>query len=163
MKFMRHVAKEVDDWTRVEAEFSGVYAHQLTEAIMQCETDDQLKNVIISSILDRYMFFYVDSNRPHKITKLMLELLNSKDFSFESSSPRNNLLPQSIDHLVKSSGLLPTLWKVQQIWGGDASKELMNYLYNEYQKGFFPNDDHKSWISKYKQIYLSEGKPWSKK
>ncbi|MFL0506577.1 hypothetical protein ACH0B5_12580 [Ureibacillus sp. 179-F W5.1 NHS] len=58
MKFMRHIAKEVDDWTRVEAEFSGDYAHQLTDGIKECSTDEQLKNVIISSLIDRYMFFY---------------------------------------------------------------------------------------------------------
>src|SRR5699024_7716802 len=55
MKHMRHIAKEVDDWTRVEAEFSGDYAHQLTDAIKECNSDEQLKNIIISSILDRYM------------------------------------------------------------------------------------------------------------
>lgn len=83
MKHMRHIAKEVDDWTRVEAEFSGDYAHQLTDAIKKCITDEQLKNVIISALLDRYMLFYVNSNRPHKITRLMLELLDEKDFHFE--------------------------------------------------------------------------------
>ncbi|WP_240470685.1 hypothetical protein [Atopococcus tabaci] len=132
MKHMRHIAKEVDDWIRVEAEFSGDYAHQLTDAIKKCSTDEQLKNVIISALLDRYMLFYVNSNRPHKITRLMLELLDEKDFHFESPSPRNNLLQQSIDHLIKGSGLLPTLWKVQQIWGGNTAKELIDYLYKQY-------------------------------
>ncbi|RSL29220.1 hypothetical protein D7Z54_32440 [Salibacterium salarium] len=160
MKHMRHTAKEVGDWIRVEAEFSGEYAHQLTYAIKTSDTDEQLKNVIISSIIDRYMFFYVNSNRPHKITKLMLELLDKKDFQFGAPSPRNNLLEQSIDHLIKGSGLLPTLWKVQQIWGNSTAQELMDYLYNQYYKDFEPNDDHISWINKYKSFYLNQGKPW---
>lgn len=160
MKFMRHIAKEVDDWTRVEAEFSGKYAHQLTEAIKDCDTDKQLKDIIISSILDRYMFFYVESNRPHKLTKLMLELLDQKNFQFESPSPRNNLLEQSIDHLIKGSGLLPTLWKVEQIWGNNTAKDLIKYLYNKYYEEFVPNDDHIAWVNKYKNVYLLDGKPW---
>lgn len=160
MKYLRHLAKEVDDWTRVEAECTGDYAHQLTEAIKQCNTDEELKNVIISSILDRYMFFYVSSNRPHKLTKLMLDLLDQKNFYFESPSPRNNLLDQSIDHLIKGSGLLPTLWKVNQIWGVVASRELLEHFYSEYES-FTPNDDHVSWVNKYKNLYLAEGKPWS--
>lgn len=160
MKHMRHIAKEVDDWTRVEAEFSGDYAHQLTDAIKKCSTDEQLKNVIISALLDRYMLFYVNSNRPHKITRLMLELLDEKDFHFESPSPRNNLLQQSIDHLIKGSGLLPTLWKVQQIWEGNTAKELIDYLYKQYYEEFEPNDDHISWLNKYKTLYQLEGKPW---
>lgn len=160
MKYLRHIAKEVKDWTRVEAEFSGEYAHQLTDAIKECDTDEQLKNVILSSLIDRYMLFYVNSNRPHKMTRLMLELLDDKEFHFESPSPRNNLLEQSIDHLIKSSGLLPTLWKAQQIWGDDTSRELMDYLYERYEDEFIPNDDHISWINKYKNLYLIEGKPW---
>ncbi|WDF05490.1 hypothetical protein [Shouchella hunanensis] len=127
MKFMRHIAKEVDDWTRVEAEFTGEYAHQLTNAIKDCSTDEQLKNVIVSSLIDRYMFFYANSNRPHKITRLMLDLLEKKDFHFESPSPRNNLLEQSIDHLIKGSGLLTTLWKVQQIWGDNTAQDLRRF------------------------------------
>lgn len=163
MKYLRHIAKEVDDWTRVEAEFSGEYAHQLTDAIKECDTDEQLKNVIVSSLIDRYMLFYVNSNRPHKITRLMLELLDDKEFHFESPSPRNNLLEQSIDHLIKGSGLLPTLWKAQQIWGDNTSRELMDYLYERYEDEFVPNDDHVSWINKYKSLYLIEGKPWEEK
>src|SRR5690606_33767295 len=160
MKHMRHIAKEVDDWTRVEAEFSGDYAHQLTDAIKKCITDEQLKNVIISSLIDRYMFFYANSNRPHKITRLMLELLDEKDFHFESPSPRNNLLEQSIYHLIKGSGLLPSMWKVQQIWGVNTAKELIDYLYKQYYEEFEPNEDHISWLNKYKALYQLEGKPW---
>nr|WP_289038872.1 hypothetical protein [uncultured Allobacillus sp.] len=163
MKHMRHIAKEVDDWTRFEAEFSGDYAHQLTDAINECSTDEQLKNLIVSSLLDRYMFFYVQSNRPHKITRLMLELLDEKNFHFESPSPRNNLLEQSIDHLIKGSGLLPTLWKVQQIWGDKTAQELLDYFHKQYYEEFEPNDDHISWLNKYKVLYQMEGKPWERK
>lgn len=162
MKFLRHIAKEVDDWTRVEAEFSGKYAHQLTEAIKKCATDEDLKNVIVSSLIDRYMLFYVNSNRPHKITRLMLELLDDKEFQFESPSPRNNLLEKSIDHLISGSGLLPTLWKVQQIWGKDSSRELLEYLYEQYTDEFVPNDDHIYWVKKYKVPYLLDGRPWQR-
>lgn len=160
MKHMRHIAKKVDDWTRVEAEFTGAYAHQLTEAIKECETDEDLKNVILSALLDRYMFFYVKSNRPHKLTRLMLQMLDEKKFYFDSPSPRNNLLAQSIDHLIKGSGLLPTMWKVQEIWGGRSDLELLEYLYQQYKDNFEPNDDHEGWVNKYKHIYLIEGKPW---
>lgn len=160
MKYLRHIAKEVDDWTRVEAEFSGEYAHQLTNAIKDCNTDEHLKNVILSSLIDRYMLFYVNSNRPHKMTRLMLELLDDKEFQFESPSPRNNLLEQTIDHLIKGAGLLPTLWKVQQIWGDQAAQDLMNHFYKQYYESFEPNDDHVSWVNKYKKMYLAEGKPW---
>lgn len=160
MKHMRHIAKEVNDWTRVEAQFSGKYAHQLTEAIKNCQTDEQLKNIIVSSILDRYMFFYVSSNRPHKLTRLMLELLDDKYFHFESPSPRNNSLDQSIDHLILGSGLFLTIWKIEQIWGDKTARDFINYLYDKFRANFKPNDDHRAWINKFKKVYLLEGKPW---
>ncbi|KKB35894.1 hypothetical protein QY97_01509 [Bacillus thermotolerans] len=52
------------------------------------------------------------------------------------------------------------MWKVQQIWGGDAAKELIDYLYKQYYEEFEPNDDHISWLNKYKTLYQLEGKPW---
>lgn len=160
MKFMRHVAKNVDDWTRLEAEFSGSYAHQFTDAIKNCNSDQELKNILLSSILDRYMFFYTKSNRPHKITKSMLKLLDKKNFQFESPSPRSNKLEQSINHLVTNSGLFPTLWKTEQIWGDETSIELLLFLYEFYKEHFEPNDDHEKWISNFKNVYVTDGKPW---
>ncbi|WP_303754127.1 hypothetical protein [Enterococcus sp. S86.2] len=162
MKHKRHIAKSVDNWTRIEAEYSGIYAHRLTEEIQKCKSDEDLKNLLLNSILDKYMFFYTKSNKPHLITKLMLEALNDKNFQFNTPSSRNNLLEQSIDHLVKGSGLLPTLYKIDQIWGSHASEDLLIYLYKQYYENFIPNQDHISWVNKYKPYYLLEGKPWKK-
>ena len=72
------------------------------------------------------------------------------------------ILEQSIDHLVKGSGLLPTLYKIDQIWGSHASEDLLIYLYKQYYENFIPNQDHISWVNKYKPYYLLEGKPWKK-
>ena len=74
MKHNQHIAKEGDDWVRLEAEFVGQYAHDLTEKIKDCTSDVELKNLLLSSILDMYMFFHTKSNKPHKNTRLMLEL-----------------------------------------------------------------------------------------
>jgi len=92
MTHLRHEAEKLDDWVRYEAEYKGRYAHQLTDAIENCKTDEELKNIIVSSILDRYGFYYTKENkkgkinRPTKETKKMLELLNNNDFKFDSPS-----------------------------------------------------------------------------
>ncbi|MEQ7172860.1 hypothetical protein [Enterococcus innesii] len=160
MKHNQHIAKEVDDWVRLEAEFVGQYAHDLTEKIKECTSDVELKNLLLSSILDKYMFFHTKSNKPHKITRLMLELLDEQNFHFSTPSPRNNLLQQSIDHLIKGSGLFPTLFKMDRTWGDGTSAEFLNYLHEKYVNEFEPNDDHVGWVKKYKHLYLTEGKPW---
>lgn len=164
MKYLRHIAKSEDtkDWIRIEAEIKGKYAHQMTEAIRGCETDNDLKNLIINSILDHYSFYYVKSRRPHKITKLMLELLEKKDFRFFSPSPRDNTLERSIEHLVTNSGLLPTMYKIEEIWGKKGVNEFLDYIIHEYKK-FKPNDDHIAWLRKRHNYYRLSNKPWSYK
>ncbi|MFW3479343.1 hypothetical protein ACSHWD_07950 [Aerococcus urinaeequi] len=166
MTHLRHEAEKLDDWVRYEAEYKGRYAHQLTEAIENCKTDGELKDIIVSSILDRYGFYYTkDSkkgkpNRPTKETKKMLELLNNNDFKFDSSSSRNNMLNQTLNYIQKNSGLFPLLWKADAIWGYGTYKELLEWLGDQYYSSFEPNDDHISWVNKYKNLYLVEGKPW---
>lgn len=166
MTHMRHEAEQLDDWVRYEAEYKGRYAHQLTDAIQNCKTDDDLKNIIVSSIIDRYGFYYTKEsksgkmNRPTRETKKMLELLNNNEFKFESPSPRNNLLNKTLGYIQKNSGLFPLLWKADQIWGDGTYKELLKWLGEQYYSNFEPNDDHIAWVNQYKALYQLEGKPW---
>lgn len=160
MKYLSHIANQVDDWVRVEAEISGKYSHQWTDAVTECRSDVDFKNLILSSILDRYMFFYVKSRKPHKITRLMLELMNDKQFTFSSPSPRDNSLKASIDHLIKGSGLFPTIYKIQAIWGDEGVAEFIEYLLSNYEN-FVPNDDHLVWIRKHHGANRLDGKPWN--
>lgn len=159
-KHNRHEAKQLENWIRFEASFRGEYAHQLTEAIKECKSETDLKDVLVSAFLEKYSFYYTKSQRPTPETKAMIDLLNKKDFKFESPTARNNLLAQSIDYLINSSGLFPILWKVNQIWGKGTDHELLELLYQEYHDNFEPNDDHIAWVNKYKLLYQNEGKPW---
>jgi hypothetical protein len=161
MKYLSHIAKSEDtkDWVRVEAEVKGKYAHQMTEAIRECQTDNDLKNLILSSILDHYSFYYINSRQPHKITKLMLEMLDNKDFRFYSPSPRDNTLMKSIDHIIRGSGLLSTIYKIDEIWGRQGVKAFMNYIKYEYLN-FEPNDDHRAWVRKRRNWYRNRDMPW---
>ena len=160
MKYLRHIAKECKDWVRLEAEFSSDYAHQLTFMFKNCKDDEELKNIILSSILDKYMFFYTNSGKPTKITRLMLKELDNKNFSLESPSPRNNSLEKSIDYLIKGSGLFSTMFKIQVIWGKCAVNEFIEYLKSEYENNYKPNNDVTIWINKNEESYLKQGKPW---
>lgn len=166
MSHMRHEAEKLKDWVRFEAEYKGEYAHQLTEAIRGCNSDTDLKDIIVSSILDRYGIYYTKEskngkvNRPTPETKKMLNLLDNDNFAFTTKSTRNSLLSQSIHYIKTNSGLYPLLYKAKQIFGKDADKELLDWLYKEYYQGFSPNDDHIAFVKKYKKLYQKEGKPW---
>lgn len=159
MKYLSHIAKKCKDWVRLEAEFSSDYAHQLTELFKNCEDDEELKNIILSIILDRYMFFYTGSGKPTKLTRLMLQELDNKDFELESLSPRNNSLERSIDHLIKGSGLYSTMYKIYMIWGEDELIEFLEFLYERF-KEYEPNNDVFIWLNKNKESYKIQGVPW---
>ncbi|MGT2625309.1 replication initiation factor domain-containing protein [Streptococcus thoraltensis] len=160
MKHNRSKAKAVDDWTRFEVEYKGHYAHELTKAIRQCKTDNELKNLILSSILDKYMFFHVNSNRPHRITRLMINLLDDKKFEFPPQNPKDDTVKRSIDYMKKGSGLYPLLYKVNQVWGDGSDSELIQYLFFDYKKEFLPNKDHEAWVTKYKNYLQRFPVPW---
>lgn len=159
-KHNRNEAKQLDNWVRFEASFRGEYAHQLTEAMKECKSETELKDIIVSAFLEKYSFCYTKSQRPTPETKAMLALLNQPDFKFNSPTARNSQLGQSIDYLINSSGFFPILWKANQIWGKGTDLELLEWLYQEYHAYFEPNDDHIAWIRKYKPFYKREGKPW---
>lgn len=166
MTHLRHEAEKLDDWVRFEAEFKGRYAHQLTEQIQMCETDEQLKNIIVGSLISRYGIYYKKEskknkmNRPNKETQKMIDLMSNSSFSFESSTSRNNMLSQTLHHLQKNSGLFPLLWKADEIWGAGTYIEVLTWLGDQYYSNFEPNDDHMHWLKKHGALYRLEGKPW---
>ena len=50
------------------------------------------------------------------------------------TSPRDNTLSQSIRYLRNGSGLYPTLLKALCVWGNDADKQLMDFLWHDYER-----------------------------
>lgn len=157
--FRYHEAEKFDDWTRFEAVFKGEYAHSLSERLLEIGTDNELKILLISSFTDRYQFFYKNSGKQTVFTKKMLSLIHQTNFSFYSPSPRDNQLIQSIEHLLHGSGLFPTMYKINEIWGFDGLKEFKEYLMVEYAV-YEPNEDVTRWINKYRHLYKKQGKPF---
>ncbi len=158
----KHIAvrEDIKDWVRVEAEIKGHLAHQFTEAVINCQSDNDMKDLILSSILDHYAFIYTKSRKPHKVTRLMLDLLDEKSFRFYSPSPNDNSLIRSINHIIIGSGLFPTIYKIGAIWDIEGINEFIDYLIGEYGK-FIPNSDHIYWVKKHYQQCKLEGKPWT--
>lgn len=162
MKYYRHIAEKVEDWVRIEVEYSGGYAHQLTEQIKECKTDEKLKEIILSSILSRYMFFYTKSNKPHKVSKLMIDELEDINYTLKLPSPRDSDLEKSINYIKRNSGLFSLLYKIENIYGKEYVYEFLDYLFDEYNKSYVPNNDVLIWIKKHKDNYLKQSLPWRK-
>lgn len=159
MKFQIEKAMEAQDWTRLEVEFLGEKAHLLTDAILACESENDLKNLILSAMLDKYMFFYISGNRPHKLTKLMLELLEEKNFKFEPAKSDNYELDAKIKHILLRSGLFPLLYYIEMIWGKDSIDDFLNFLLEHYE-GFEPNLEHQTWLKQHQKYYKKKAPIW---
>lgn len=159
MGFQYEDALRYDNWTRFEAVFRGHYAHSLSDALLLINTDIDLKNLLVSALVDRYQFYYVKSNKLTIYSKKMLSLLNQKDFVFYTPSPRNNLLEQSQMHILNGSGLFPYLYKVKDIWGEEGLQKCLLFLYDCFEN-YEPNEDVILWLKKYSASYQKQGCPF---
>lgn len=145
-------AVECDSWVRCEAEFHNKYAHDLTEALRRIHTKQELGNLIATAIVDRYSFYHVKSGKPTKITKKLLEMIESKEFEFSSPSPRNNDLEKSFHYLIWFSGLISFLYKIKEIWGEGGLKQVYDIIDHEVHT-FKVTKDVSLWLRKYADQY----------
>ena len=128
-------ALNCESWVRFEAVYRHDYAHQITEGILAVKTAQELSRLIARYICDKYQFF--DGNTDD-VTEFTSDLLGvaagSSVAALGMTSPRDNTLRQSIRYLCNGSGLYSTLFKAFCIWGNDADKQLMDFLWRDYER-----------------------------
>lgn len=156
------IASNSESWVRFEMVVKGKYSHELTKAIMKIENEQDFKTLILSAMTDRYRFLDVKTNELTSYSSKMISALSAKSFEFNTPSPRNNSLFSSINHIIKGSGLFPTLYKIQDIWGIDGLKDFWIFLDKRYTL-YRPNDDVNIWLKKNKNEYLAQGTPFPSK
>lgn len=152
-------ALQYQDWVRFESVFKGKYAHALTDKLKSITSSTDLKDLLVSAMTDRYLFYYAKSGKLTTYSKKMLKLLNQRNFRFNSPSPRLNLLEQSQKHILNGSGLFSYLYKVYKIWGDDGLNDCLNFLYYEFEH-YEPTEDVLSWLNKYTALYTKQGYPF---
>lgn len=135
MGFRYEEALKCESWVRFEAVYRHDYAHQITEGILSVKTAQELSRLIAKYICDKYQFFDVDTD---DVTEFTADLLGvaagSSVTALGMISPRDNTLRQSIRYLCNGSGLYSTLFKAFCIWGNDADKQLMDFLWHDYER-----------------------------
>lgn len=152
-------AQKCDDWVRFEASFRQKYANQIGEDILSCRTNQELAGLIFRRLTDKYQFFH-ENGDPWGITKVMLAYSNS-DFDLLHSKPsRKNDLVSTYLYLLKSSGLLSFMFKIQNIYGNPVIDEFFYATYQYFEKEYEPSKDTLSFLYKNRQKLLNEPKPW---
>ena len=135
MGFRYDDALNCESWVRFEAVYRHDYAHQITKGILSVKTAQELSRLIAKYICDKYQFFDVNTG---EVTEFTTDLLGvaagSSVAALGMTSPRDNTLRQSIRYLCNGSGLYSTLFKAFCIWGNDADKQLMDFLWHDYER-----------------------------
>ena len=135
MGFRYDDALNCESWVRFEAVYRHDYAHQITEGILSVKTAQELSRLIAKYICDKYQFFNVNTGEATEFTTDLLGVAAGLSVAALSTpSPRDNSLRQSIRYLRTGSGLYSTLFKVANIWGPEAARELMDLLFSEYER-----------------------------
>ena len=128
-------ALNCESWVRFEAVYRHDYAHQITKGILSVKTAQELSRLIAKYICDKYQFFDVNTGEATEFTADLLGVAaGSSVAALSTPSPRDNSLRQSIRYLRDGSGLYSTLFKVANIWGPEAARELMDLLFSEYER-----------------------------
>ena len=131
-------ALQHESWVRFEASYLHDYAHQITEELLKnVATMQDLQQLIAKYISDRYRFVDTSTNEVTAFTDDLIGVAaGSKAAALSATSPRDNTLRQSIEHLRAGSGLYATLFKAYKIWGDESEKQLLRYLYDDYVYNF---------------------------
>lgn len=152
--FRLQEALECEDWTRFEASYRGTYAHQITDALLKdVHSPSELQNFIAHKFMEKFQFYDKKKDDVTDFTDDLAGLMKGTGFSaLRAESARNNSLKKSINYLMNGSGLFPTIYKVGYIWGEDAEEELLDMMYQRYQRRFVPtagdNKDLMHWLDK---------------
>lgn len=122
-------AKKSESWTRFEVSYRNKYAHQITAALLEIETDATLAQFLASKILDKYRFVDEATDTYIPCTELLLQIVNQENFAvLRSEQPENNQLKQDIANLLHHSNLMSILYKVHQLWGEAEVQVCIDYL-----------------------------------
>ena len=127
-------ALQYKGWVRFEASFLHDYAHQITsELLRNSKTTQDLQKLIAKYISDRYRFIDTSTGEVTAFSDDLIGIaVGTNAAALIATSPRDNTLRQSIEHLRSGSGLYPTMYKAYSIWGDGADRQLIEYLYDDY-------------------------------
>ena len=94
---------------------------------------------------------------PTEITKDLLDAARGSNFSrLTAGYIRDHCLVRLKDYLIKNSGLMSFLWKVDQVYDSvpDASRQVLDFLYDVYS-GYYTEkvedcEDLQAWVDKHR-------------
>lgn len=117
-------------WIRFEAVFKGKYSQSIAETLLQSSMNSiQFTQYIAQLITQKYRFFSLVNESYTDFTKDLINIANDCTYDrLRSESPRDNALKQNIQHILHGSGLFPTFYKIEKLYGKESVSDFLNYL-----------------------------------
>lgn len=153
-------AKRCKDWVRFEGVFRNDYAHQISEELLQIKSDDEYANLIACTLAQKYRLMYVENgvvDCDTEYTQAIIDSITNGNFALRAPNSRNYELAKNLGYLLRGSGIIPTLYKIKEIWGVTGVAEVLAFV-NDYLDEWTPSDDCKRWLRVYKDDY-QQGHP----
>ncbi|MBK6090023.1 replication initiation factor domain-containing protein [Ruminococcus difficilis] len=134
-------AVQYNDWVRFELEAKHDYAHKLTTALLDTKNDIEYKEIILDFIIQKYFFVTANNNAPAPFLQQLIDMKNNQEITlFKSVNTKNTELSKNLLHLLRTSGTVTTLYKINAIWGNAGLKKCMDTI-TEIIKTHQPNQD----------------------
>lgn len=150
-------AIECESWTRVELELKKYYAHNITNLILNCETEEEFNKVLIGAFLDKFTFLEFDKSGDNSeygyievpFYKDLKNLMNgSKVFLKGHGRERVTDLEIKYNHLFNNGSM--RLFKIiKEAYGEEGLREVFE-LINKDCESMQMNRDHVRLIDKFK-------------
>lgn len=149
------------DWTRFEVSYRGNYAHQITEDLFSINSALELAEYIASKITDKYRFYIVKDDDYTDFTNDLLVVKNNASYkNLATPEAKNYELQKAINYIIHGSGLFSTLNIIGRVWGSDAERRFLNYIYDIYR--FKYKDEIRKKNKKIKSFLKKNGDALSK-
>ena len=148
-------AYELNSWFRFEVEFKKKYAEVVTKQLMLIKSDEEYKNFIVNSILDKYSFYRAKNGvytSKHEITKLIENSHSNNKISLAPVYFKNNELERSFQHQFNTSGSRSFLYRIFKIFGINGLIKIL-LLYIMDILSWKPSNEVIYWLIRYKEEY----------
>lgn len=143
-------ARACKNWVRFEGVFRHEFAHQIGENLLTVTNDNEYANLIANIMIQKFRIMVIDKGVIEDDTeyiKLLMSYISNQTFILKAPSSRNYDIAKSLTHLFFGSGAISTLYKIRSIWGEEAVKKILDFIY-DYLKEYEPNDDCRYWLRK---------------
>ncbi|WP_189723663.1 replication initiation factor domain-containing protein [Staphylococcus warneri] len=150
-------AIECDSWTRIELELKKYYAHNISELILNCETEEEFNKILIGTFIEKFTFLEVDNNENSDDEYIELpfyqklqQFMNGEKIVLKGHErKRVTELEQKYNYML-NNGSMRLFAMIKKAYGEEGLREVFELINKDCEK-IELNRDHFRLIDKFKK------------